>query len=151
MIFLGPELDVALVSATPDRVVLDRGGVQRAYDVALHAELVCVDSPAGSVAFERVDRFPDPSQQTAPGSLLAPMPGSVVRLAVAVGDAVRAGQALLWLEAMKMQHEVSAPVDGVVAELGVQEGQQVDVGEVLAVVRPEDSAGSDPAGSEEAG
>ena len=63
------------------------------------------------------------------------MPGSVVRLAVAVGDVVEEGQPLLWLEAMKMQHEVRAPVSGVVVELTVQEGQQVDVDTVLAVVR----------------
>ena len=45
---------------------------------------------------------------------------------------------LLWLEAMKMQHEVRAPLAGVVAELAVAAGQQVEVGEVLAVVRPAD-------------
>jgi propionyl-CoA carboxylase alpha chain len=65
------------------------------------------------------------------------MPGSIVRLAVAVGDRVRAGQPLLWLEAMKMEHQVSAPVEGVVEELPVQLGQQVEIGAVLAVVRAE--------------
>jgi propionyl-CoA carboxylase alpha chain len=70
----------------------------------------------------------------AAGSLLAPMPGSIVRIAVTVGDPVRAGQPILWLEAMKMQHRVNAPADGVVAELPVSEGQQIEVGAVLAVV-----------------
>ena len=78
----------------------------------------------------------------APGSLLAPMPGSVVRLAVALGDTVTAGQPMLWLEAMKMQHQINAPADGVVSELPVTQGQQVDVGAVLAVV----SAGQNPEG-----
>ncbi len=62
------------------------------------------------------------------------MPGSVVRVAVEVGDVVTAGQPILWLEAMKMQHQINAPAAGVVAELPVQAGQQVDVGAVLAVV-----------------
>jgi propionyl-CoA carboxylase alpha chain len=70
----------------------------------------------------------------AAGSLVAPMPGAVVRNAVAVGDRVRAGDPILWLEAMKMQHRINAPSDGVVAELPVREGQQIDVGAVLAVV-----------------
>ena len=52
---------------------------------------------------------------------------------MAVGDRVSAGQPILWLEAMKMQHQINAPADGVVAELPVREGQQIDVGAVLAV------------------
>jgi propionyl-CoA carboxylase alpha chain len=86
------------------------------------------------VTLHRVPRFVDPSAQVAAGSLVAPMPGSVVRIAVEVGDAVTAGQPILWLEAMKMQHRIDAPVDGVVAELPVQVGTQIDVGAVLAVV-----------------
>jgi propionyl-CoA carboxylase alpha chain len=65
------------------------------------------------------------------------MPGSVVRVAAAVGDVVIAGQPILWLEAMKMQHQINAPVSGVVTVLPVRAGQQVDVGAVLAVVSPE--------------
>jgi propionyl-CoA carboxylase alpha chain len=64
------------------------------------------------------------------------MPGTVVRVAVAEGDAVTAGQPLLWLEAMKMEHQIAAPADGVVSEVNVSPGQQVDVGAVLAVVAP---------------
>ncbi|HET8583729.1 MAG TPA: biotin carboxylase N-terminal domain-containing protein [Jatrophihabitans sp.] len=131
---LETDLDAALVAAAPDRVVLDVGGVRRAFDVAIDGDDVYVDSPLGPVTLRRVPRFVDPAEQVAAGSLLAPMPGSVVRIAVAVGDAVKAGDPVLWLEAMKMQHRISAPADGVVAELPVHEGQQIDVGAVLAVV-----------------
>jgi propionyl-CoA carboxylase alpha chain len=99
-----------------------------------------VDSPLGPVALTPVERFPDPAQQLAAGSLLAPMPGSVIRVGVAVGDDVKQGQPLLWLEAMKMEHTISAPADGVVAELNVGEGEQVEVGAVLAVVRAGEDA-----------
>jgi propionyl-CoA carboxylase alpha chain len=51
---------------------------------------------------------------------------------------VSAGQPLLWLEAMKMEHVISAPAAGIVAELPVTVGQQVEVGSVLAVVKPEE-------------
>jgi propionyl-CoA carboxylase alpha chain len=71
------------------------------------------------------------------------MPGSVARIAVAVGDRVRAGAPVLWLEAMKMRHRIDAPADGVVMELPVREGQQIDVGAVLAVVEEEAPTGSE--------
>jgi propionyl-CoA carboxylase alpha chain len=135
--------DVTLVSATPDEVVLDVAGVRHRFDVAVYDGTVYVDSALGPVTLRRVPRFLDPSEQAAAGSLLAPMPGSVVRLAVAVGDRVKAGEAVLWLEAMKMQHKISAPADGVIAELPVCAGQQIDVGAVLAVVT-EDSTLTPP-------
>jgi propionyl-CoA carboxylase alpha chain len=127
---------VGLVSAGSSQVVLDVGGVRRAFDVAAYDGLVCVDSALGPVSLTPIERFPDPSAQVAPGSLLAPMPGNVVRIAVAAGEAVSQGQPLLWLEAMKMEHLVRAPADGFVTDLPVAPGQQVDVGTVLAIVQP---------------
>jgi propionyl-CoA carboxylase alpha chain len=128
------EGDVQLVNSTPERVVLEVDGVRRAFEVAAYDGLVCVDSSLGSVALTPVERFTDPSRQVSAGSLLAPMPGTVIRVGVQVGDEVKQGQPLLWLEAMKMEHTISAPADGVVGELRVQAGQQVEVGAVLAVV-----------------
>jgi propionyl-CoA carboxylase alpha chain len=128
------EDDITLVSSAPDRVVLEIDGVRRAFEVAAYDGLVCVDSSLGSVALTPVERFTDPSQQVSAGSLLAPMPGVVTRVGVQVGDKVEQGQPLLWLEAMKMEHTISAPADGVVGELTVEAGQQVEVGAVLAVV-----------------
>jgi acetyl/propionyl-CoA carboxylase alpha subunit len=66
--------------------------------------------------------------------ILAPMPGKVVRLLAAVGDAVEAGQGLLVVEAMKMQNEIRSPKSGKVERLLVKEGQNVNAGEVLAWV-----------------
>jgi acetyl/propionyl-CoA carboxylase alpha subunit len=125
---------VALVSAQPDRVVLAVDGVDRPFEVARYGSDVFVDSPLGPVQLVALPRFPDPDAAVAQGSLLAPMPGSVLRIGAAVGDSVTAGQPLIWLEAMKMEHTVTAPSDGVLAELNVEAGQQVDVGAVLARV-----------------
>ena len=69
------------------------------------------------------------------------MPGTVVRVEARPGDVVRAGQVLVVLEAMKMEHQVRAPLDGRLAELSVSAGQAVDQGAVLAVVDSGDSAG----------
>ena len=124
--------DAALVSATPDRVVLLTAGVERAFDVARHGDEVFVHSALGPVALTALPRFPDPDAAVAHGSLLAPMPGAVTRIGAAVGDTVTTGQALIWLEAMKMEHTIAAPTDGVLAELNVTAGQQVDVGAILA-------------------
>ncbi|WP_375480718.1 acetyl/propionyl/methylcrotonyl-CoA carboxylase subunit alpha [uncultured Jatrophihabitans sp.] len=129
--------DVALVRADPDEVVLDVAGVRHRFAVAAYDDDVFVDSALGAVALRRLPRFRDPAEQIAPGSLRAPMPGTVVRVAVAVGEQVAAGAPLLWLEAMKMQHRIDAPVAGVVVQLPVREGEQIDVGAVLAVVEQE--------------
>jgi len=66
--------------------------------------------------------------------IIAPMPGKVVRLLVAAGDRVDAGQGLLVVEAMKMQNEIRSPKSGKVERLLAKEGQNVNAGEVLAWV-----------------
>jgi propionyl-CoA carboxylase alpha chain len=131
--------EVTVVSVTPEQVVLECDGVRRPFHVSRYPGLVAVDSPLGAVSLAPVPRFTDPSAELAEGSLVAPMPGTVARVVVSAGDEVRAGQPLLWLEAMKMEHRVAAPTDGVVTELAVAEGAQVEQGAVLAVVTPRES------------
>jgi propionyl-CoA carboxylase alpha chain len=127
-----------LIQAAPDRVDLEAGGVRRSYRV--HAvtragrTTVYVDGPDGSSALTQQPRFTDPSAVEHGGSLLAPMPGVVRRVLAAAGEAVTAGQPLIVLEAMKMEHQVAAPSDGTLAELRAAPGDQVDAGQVLAVV-----------------
>lgn len=123
-----------VVDAGPDSVTLETDGVRTTYTIAVNGAAVDVDSPRGHVRLTRVPRFVDPAEQVASGSLLAPMPGTVVSVAVEPGQAVTAGQTVLVLEAMKMQHTVKAPTDGVVTQIDVKAGAQVAAGEVLAVV-----------------
>jgi len=70
------------------------------------------------------------------GTILAPMPGRVTSVDVATGDTVTKGQKLLTLEAMKMEHALTAPFDGVVAELNAAAGGQVQVDALLARIEP---------------
>jgi acyl-CoA carboxylase subunit alpha len=130
--------DVHLVTAAPDEVVLaDGNGVARSFAIArygAHLQDVYVDSPHGPVHLIAVPRFPEPGSTVEQGSLVAPMPGNVIRIGAQVGDTVAAGQPLVWLEAMKMEHTVAAPSDGVLAQLNVKTGEQVEVGAVLARV-----------------
>ena len=131
-------LGVSTGSTSGVDVTLERDGVATTYACAVTGlpgrEVVDVDAPTGHVRLVRVPRFLDPAEQVASGSLLAPMPGSVVKVLVEQGQQVAAGDPVLVLEAMKMQHTVSAPTDGVVTQLGVAPGQQVAAGEVMAVV-----------------
>jgi propionyl-CoA carboxylase alpha chain len=128
---------VTVLSATPEDVVLEVDGVRVAHQVRVvggpGSSLVHVDSGRGSASYREVPRFVDPAEQVSAGSLLAPMPGTVIAVEVSTGDEVTSGQTLLVLEAMKMQHSISAPGDGVV-EVAVAVGQQVAAGDVLAVV-----------------
>ncbi|MFF3363191.1 acetyl/propionyl/methylcrotonyl-CoA carboxylase subunit alpha [Streptomyces misionensis] len=125
---------VRVVRVDADTVVLEADGVRRTFAVARYGDQVYVDG----TRLTALPRFADPAAQLAPGSLLAPMPGTVVRIAegLAEGAEVTAGQPLIWLEAMKMQHQISAPAAGVLAALHAVPGQQVEPGLLLAVVRP---------------
>ena len=67
-------------------------------------------------------------------TIVAPMPGLVLKVEVEVGQAVRAGQGVIVVEAMKMENELKAPADGVVASISVQPGQTVDKGATLIVL-----------------
>ncbi|GAB3074401.1 biotin carboxylase N-terminal domain-containing protein [Micromonospora schwarzwaldensis] len=133
-----PEPPVELVSAEPDRVVLDVDGVRRAFRVHRVGSSVFVDGPDGATSLTELPRLPRPTAELPAGSLLAPLPGAVTRVHVEVGQRVAAGDLLLTLEAMKLEHPVLAPADGVVAELPVAPGGQVETGAVLAVVDPEE-------------
>jgi propionyl-CoA carboxylase alpha chain len=126
-----------VVGTSPPGVVdLSVGGVRGDVAVAPAGPTSYVDSTWGSSVLREVPRFPLPRVAASAGSLLAPMPGNVVRVHAEPGSAVRAGDPLLVLEAMKMEHVIRAPSDGTVTEVRVVPGQQVDAGVVLAVVEP---------------
>jgi propionyl-CoA carboxylase alpha chain len=128
---------IMMVHAGSDRVVLDVSGIRLTFGVHRVGEVSYVDSPEGSVALRELSRFPLPAPEAAEGSLIAPLPGAVRRVLVVPGQRVRAGELLLTLEAMKLEHPVHAPSAGVVASLPVHPGAEVDTGELLAVLDPE--------------
>ncbi|MEU9037675.1 biotin carboxylase N-terminal domain-containing protein [Streptomyces sp. NPDC048352] len=134
------EPGVRVLAATPETVTLEVHGVRRMFHVKRNSNTeVYVDSVLGSHTLVPVPRFPDPQDRTAPGSLLAPMPGTVVRVAegLAPGSTVTTGQPLLWLEAMKMEHRILAPASGTLTALHAVTGRQVEFGALLAVVQEE--------------
>jgi propionyl-CoA carboxylase alpha chain len=129
---------LTVLRSEPGLVDLELAGLRHVVSVDHRSGRVDTDSALGSLTLVEEPRLPEPGAHVAVGSLVAPMPGSVVRVHVSVGDTVSAGQVLMVLEAMKMEHSITAPADGVVAELSVSEGTQVDTGTVLAVVTDPD-------------
>ncbi len=134
----GDDLAVASVEAAPEEVVLEAEGLLRRFRIDRDGDRVWVESALGSSELRERPRHPPPvAHREAAGSLAAPMPGTVVRVTARAGDRVRAGEELLVLEAMKMEHRIEAPGDGRLSEIRVRPGEAVEAGAVLAVIEYE--------------
>ncbi|MFB6714894.1 MULTISPECIES: acetyl/propionyl/methylcrotonyl-CoA carboxylase subunit alpha [unclassified Streptomyces] len=142
-----PETGERVVTARPDHVTLETGPLTRHFALTVHGDTTYVDTATGSYTLTALPRFTDPTDRTEPGSLLAPMPGTVVRVAdgLAAGATVEAGAPLIWLEAMKMEHRILSPASGVLTALHATPGLQVEVGTLLAVVTEPADAVTDAA------
>ncbi len=112
----------------------------RRHRVVIRGRQVTVDGLSHEVATEALDHVGSLSGGAVgsrTGTVLEvrpPMPGRIVKVAVAAGDAVRRGQTLAVLEAMKMQNEIPAPAEGVVRSVGVREGESIPSDRVIAVL-----------------
>ena len=128
----------ATADAVGDVVIEDERGVRRRHRVARAGARWVVSAPTTGVelTLTELPRFPEAGHEAVAGGCVAPMPGKVVKLLVAPGDPVTAGQTLLVLEAMKMEHAVKAHEAGTVARVCVALGEQVEAEALLAVVEP---------------
>jgi propionyl-CoA carboxylase alpha chain len=136
-----PAPALRLHGASADEIDLESDGVRRRYAVHRVGERVFVDSALGASELRLLPRFAEPEAELESGSLVAHMPGLVKQVLVAVGDTVAKGDALLVLEAMKMEQMIRAPRAGRVTALSVRSGQQVEAGLVLAVIEEEGGDG----------
>jgi propionyl-CoA carboxylase alpha chain len=131
----GAPRSMRLWSCGPELVELEADGVLRRFEVHRVGDRHYVDGPLGPSALRELPPLPEPAPAgPAAGSLVAPLPGVVRRVAVQPGDCVEAGALLVVLEAMKTEHRVTAPRAGTVGEVLVAEGQDVQAGSVLAVL-----------------
>ena len=136
--FVFDEGAVARVHAwTPDSIDVEIDGRRVRRRVTRAADRLLVQTPRGDVSFRVRPRFVPPGADGPAGGLVAPMPGKVIELRVAQGDRVGAGDTLVVLEAMKMEHPMRAPEAGRVSELFVAAGEQVENGALLLVVEPD--------------
>lgn len=134
--FDGEDVPATLLSYDDGELRFEWDGVRRSARVVVDDDTYYVQDLDGELTLPELPRFPEHGAEEIPGGCISPMPGKVVQLSVAKGDSVEAGQVLLVMEAMKMEHEVTAPDDGVVLELHVAEGEQVEADTLLAIVGP---------------
>jgi propionyl-CoA carboxylase alpha chain len=126
---------VALIHAWSDKGIdLEIDGRRQQTRVTRAGDRLVIQTPRGDVELILQPRFAEPASSEPSGVLVAPMPGKVIDLRVAKGDTVRAGEILVVLEAMKMEHPLRAAEDGVVTEVRVSAGEQVQNGRLLLVV-----------------
>jgi glutaconyl-CoA/methylmalonyl-CoA decarboxylase subunit gamma len=131
---------VLRLSADGGLALSDAGRVFRVEALVSGKEMrICVDGAEASARVEDEDRARlllgrAPTRADGARDVRAPMPGRIVRIAVRAGDAVAAGQALIVVEAMKMENELRAAGPGTVREVAVKEGQAVDAGQRLVVI-----------------
>lgn len=128
-------VQVTLLACTGSQVRLAIDGVQRSFTVTRVDERFYVHSSLGSCTIRKHSRYPEHQTTAEAGSANSPMPGQVLKILVEAGQAVRKGEALLILEAMKMEHTMRAAIDGVVEAILVKPGAVVAPGEVLIHVK----------------
>jgi acetyl-CoA/propionyl-CoA carboxylase biotin carboxyl carrier protein len=120
----------------PGGLAVTTGGVRVRWGLARHGEVVWAGRDGSAWPVRRRDRYDVDAAGALGGAgpVTSPMPGTVLGVHVRVGDPVVAGQALVTVEAMKMEHAVAAPVAGTVTALHVRVGQAVGLGEALAEI-----------------
>ena len=120
----------------------DEDGIDMIFDGKRHYSRVTVSKnnilvhmPFGDVMLQLKPRFKMPGTEVTIGGLIAPMPGKVIDVKVKKGKKVKAGDTLVILEAMKMEHSIKASEDGTVSELLISLNDQVENGALLMVVK----------------
>jgi acetyl/propionyl-CoA carboxylase alpha subunit len=133
------QANVHLVSFQPGRIRVSIDGVQRMFRIAEAGDQFFVQSHSSSQVVRRSPRYPQTHAASEHESAYAPMPGQVLKVLVEVGQQVSAGDALVILEAMKMEQTLRAATDGVVEAVLVKQGDVVAPGdrlvEIAAVIR----------------
>ena len=103
------------------------------------AKAAPASAPASAAPVAAPASAPAPAKQASAevssGSVVAPMPGTVIKIVKNVGDEVKAGELVLILEAMKMENEISAPVSGTISAINCTAGGTVNGGDVLFEVK----------------
>jgi acetyl/propionyl-CoA carboxylase alpha subunit len=131
------EARVMALREEPGLLLLEIDEVRHEFHVELRADAVEVVHQGALFEFREPLARADRAQAVGDGALLAPMPGTVLRVAASAGDAVAHGDVLLILEAMKMELALTAPFDGTLAEVKVSDGDQVTARQLLARVTEE--------------
>lgn len=129
------EFEVQLNNLSADEAQLEING--KAYVIAISSvsEVLAEGTPAGLRPVAAVVNKPRSRPVSADdGTVLAPIPGSILQVYVKVGEKIKVGQALFKMEAMKMENEINARLDGTVVELKIKAGDTVNQGDLLMLI-----------------
>jgi len=106
---------------------------RRNYETSTSASTISF-SESGLTQKPKGPQYKVPQSVMDSASVKAPLPGLIIKIAVKVGDSIKAGDDVIYMEAMKMENEVQAAVDGIVKEIKVKEGDSVSEGDILIVL-----------------
>ncbi len=135
------EVRIRALHEDAERLLLEIDEVRHEFHVELRHDAVHVVHEGALFEFREPLARADRPQAVSDGALLAPMPGTVLRVSAGAGEAVTHGQVLLILEAMKMELALTAPFDGTLEEITVEEGDQVTARQLLARVTEDQADG----------
>ncbi len=131
---------IAIVHAwSIDSIDIEINGLRCKYNITKDEDLILITHQRGSKVLKILPRFQSSSTKTPEGSLVSPMPGKVIEVNVKQGQKVAMGDELVVIEAMKMNHAISADQDGIVDEIFIKVGDQVDLGANLLILESEDN------------
>ena len=135
---LGPDtrrvLDVRLLRREPHRQTIEVDDQRRVVDVFLDGDLAHTRTTAGALTWALQPRFTDHDPSRTVRGPVSPLPGAVVAVQVVAGQRVREGDLLVAIEAMKMEHRITATAEALVSEVLVAEGQRVEAGDLLVAL-----------------
>jgi propionyl-CoA carboxylase alpha chain len=127
---------VRLLHRSSDRQVIELDGRRHVVTVVIDAARARTSSPAGSLTWTRPVRWIDHDTDEAGSGPICPLPGTVIAVHVEAGESVVDGQLLMVVEAMKMEHKITAHGDHVVAAVHFAVGDRVDTGDLLVGLAP---------------
>jgi propionyl-CoA carboxylase alpha chain len=134
------QAEIQIVSFEPGNIRLSVDGIQRLFIITEVDRQFFAHSALGAFACARLPRYPDASVTSEQENPSAPMPGQVLKILVRAGQRVSAGDALVILEAMKMEQTLRALMDGVVETVLVKEGDVVAPGDALVRIAPSEKS-----------
>jgi acetyl/propionyl-CoA carboxylase alpha subunit len=135
----GVAVDALVVAESPEHMFVTVDGVRRSITIAAHGASLFCDDGLHSTHVEVIPRFTASDLDSAAGGPTTPVPGTITAVLVSVGDRVEAGDALVVLEAMKMEHRIKSDVSGTVSALYVNVGENVDSHHLVAAVAADET------------
>ncbi|MEO6651675.1 MAG: biotin/lipoyl-containing protein, partial [Ilumatobacteraceae bacterium] len=131
--------EVRLLRREPHHQVIELDGRRHVVTVEVDDQHARTASPSGSVVWTRPARWEDHDAVTSGGGPICPLPGTVIAVHVEAGQSVTAGDLLMVVEAMKMEHKIVATGDAVVADVRFGVGDRVDQGDLLVALDAQDA------------